>query len=56
MPKKEAWTVCQFKGGLGKNEGGVFEGGGVDTPMRTMRVVQNVNRNLYFVSKMTRIW
>ena len=24
-----AWTVCQFKGGLGKKEGGgVFEGGG----------------------------
>ena len=25
--KREAWTVCRFKGGLGKKEGGgVFEG------------------------------
>ena len=31
----EAWTVCQFKEGLGKKEGdGVSEG--VDTPMHTM--------------------
>ena len=29
-----AWTVCKFKGGLDKKEGGVFEG--VDTPMHTM--------------------
>ena len=29
---------------------------GVDTPMHTMRVVQNLKRNLFFVSKMTRIW
>ena len=35
--KRGAWTVCKFKGGLGKKEGGgVFEGG-VDTPMHTMR-------------------
>ena len=32
-----AWTVCRFKEGLGKKEGGgVFEGG-IDTPMHTMR-------------------
>ena len=33
-----AWTVCQFKGGLGKKEGGgVFEGGGGgDIPIHTM--------------------
>ena len=31
------WTVCRFKGGLGKKEGGgVFEGGGIDTLMHTM--------------------
>ena len=57
MPKKgglrefvdlrEAW---QERGG------GVFEEGGVDTPMHTMRVVQNLKRNLFFISKMTRIW
>ena len=30
LPEKGgAWTVCKFKGGLGKKEGdGVFEGGG----------------------------
>ena len=49
-----------YKGGgrVGKKEGGgVFEGGGrgVDTPMRTMSVLQNLKRNLFFVSKMTRI-
>ena len=28
LPKKGAWTVCRFKGGLGKKDGGgVFEGG-----------------------------
>ena len=27
LPKKrEAWTVCRFKGELDKKEGGVFEG------------------------------
>ena len=41
LPKKGggAWTVCQLKRGLGKNEeGGVFffGGGGVDTPMHNM--------------------
>ena len=38
--KRGAWAVCQFKGELGKKEGGggVFEGeGGVDTPMLTMK-------------------
>ena len=30
--------VCKFKGGLGKKEGGVFEG--VDTPMYTMKMVK----------------
>ena len=37
LPKKGgAWTVCRFKGGIGKKEGnGAFEGG-VDTPMHTM--------------------
>ena len=28
----------------------------VDTPMRTMKMVQNLKRNLFFVWKMTRIW
>ena len=28
LPKKgRAWTVCQFKGGLGKKGGGIIEGG-----------------------------
>ena len=42
MPKKGGvWTVCRFKGGLGKKERvGLFFGGGggrgVDTPMHTM--------------------
>ena len=26
LPKKGAWTVCWFKGGFGKNEGGGGEG------------------------------
>ena len=30
--------------------------GGIDTPMRTVRVVQYLKKTLYFVSKMTRIW
>ena len=29
---------------------------GIDTPMRTVRVVQYLKKTLYFVSKMTRIW
>ena len=35
--KRGAWTVCQFKGRLGKKEGVVFlrGEGGVDTPMHT---------------------
>ena len=38
MPKKGegAWRVWRFKGGLGKKEGDVFEGEGVDTPMHTI--------------------
>ena len=27
LKKWGAWTVCKFKGGLGKKEGGGFEGG-----------------------------
>ena len=30
------WTVCQFKGGVGKKEEVVFLREGVDTPMPTM--------------------
>ena len=60
MPKKgglEAWTVCRFiREGLGKKEGVVLLRGGVDTPMHTMKAVQNLKRNLFFVSEMTRIW
>ena len=33
--KRGAWTVCQFKGGLGKKEGLVFLRG-VDTLIHTM--------------------
>ena len=34
MPKKGTWTVCRFKGGLYKKEGGgsVFEGEGGSYP------------------------
>ena len=49
MPKKGAWTVCRFKGGLGKKEGdGIFEGGGggVDTPMHTMLLYYDSKSNL----------
>ena len=31
--KRRAWIVSQFKGGLGKKEGGDFEEGGFDTPI-----------------------
>ena len=34
-PILSAWTVCRFKGGLGKKRGVVFLRG-VDTPMHTM--------------------
>ena len=34
--KRGAWTVCRFKGELGKKEGVVFLRGEVDTPMHTM--------------------
>ena len=35
--KKGAWIVCRFKTKFGeKEEGDVFEGEGVDTPMHTM--------------------
>ena len=30
------WTVCRFKGKLGKKEGSDLFEGGVDTPMHTM--------------------
>ena len=36
--EREAWTVCRFKGGLGKKEeGGVFERE-FDTPIHTMLI------------------
>ena len=31
-----AWRIWRFKGGLGKKEGGIFEGEGVDIPMHTI--------------------
>ena len=34
--KRGAWTVCQFKGVLGKERGGGVLEGGFDTPMHTM--------------------
>ena len=34
--KRGAWSVCRFKGGLGKKEGVVFLRGWVHTPMHTM--------------------
>ena len=37
LPKKKGWKVCRLKGGLGKKEEcGIFEGEGGDTPMHTM--------------------
>ena len=36
LPKRGAWTVCRFKGGLARKRGVVFLRG-VDTPMNTMR-------------------
>ena len=34
-----AWTVSQFKGGLGKKEGvGVFDRDGVNTPIHTVLI------------------
>ena len=39
LPKRGAWKVCRFKGGLARKRGGVFEGrggGGVDTPIHNM--------------------
>ena len=37
--KRLAWTVCRFKGELGKKEGwDVLRGG--DTPMHTMRKME----------------
>ena len=61
MPKYRgvvaAWTVYRFiRGGAWQERGRWCFWGGADTPMRTMRVVQNLKRNLFFVSKMTRIW
>ena len=55
LHKKGAWTVCWFKGGLGKKEGsGIFEGGLI--PQCTLWVVKNLKKNLFFISEMTRIW
>ena len=46
LPKNggRAWTVSWFKGGgIGKKEeGGVFEGGGIDTPMPTMIILSHL--------------
>ena len=57
LPKKgEAWTVCRFITGVLTKKKEVVFLREIDTPMRTMRVVQNLERNLFFVSKMTRIW
>ena len=41
--KRRAWTVSQFKGGLGKKEGGVFEEGGFDTPIHIVGQVWLAN-------------
>ena len=51
-----AWAVYQFKGGLARKRWYFLGGQGVDTPRYTMRVVQNLKGNLFFVSKGTRIW
>ena len=46
--KSGVWTVCKFKGGLGKKERVVLlRGGRVDTPMHTM-AIKLVYKNLYF--------
>ena len=37
LKRRGAWTVCRFKGALGKKEEFVFEGG-VDIPMHTMAI------------------
>ena len=45
-----AWTVCRFKGGIGKKEGGgVFERG-TDTPMHTM-ILEGSCQMLAFISQ-----
>ena len=56
------------KRGKGLDSLSIYKGGGlarkkevvflrrVDTPMRTVRVVQNLKWNLFFVSKKTRMW
>ena len=57
MPKKgKLGQFVDLRGAWKERGGGAFEGGGVDTPMYSMRMVQNLKRNLFFVSKMTRIW
>ena len=53
MPKKESLSI--YKGGAWQERRRWPFWGEVDTPMYTMRVVQNLKRNLFFVSKMTRI-
>ena len=56
LPKKGGLgQFVDLRGTLARKRGWCFWGG-VDTPMRSMRVVQNLKRNLFFVSKMTRIW
>ena len=46
--KRRTWTVCRFKGGLGKKEGGFFEGG-VDTPMHTIIILLLWLSTLFFL-------
>ena len=48
--KREAWTVCRFKGGLGKKErGSVFEEG-IDTRMHTMTSFKIYVTALYLIA------
>ena len=51
----EGSRKTNMEDGAWQERGGGVSEGGVDTPMHTMRVVQNLRRNLLFVSKMTRI-
>ena len=53
--KRELDSSLIYKGGLARKKEVVFLRG-VGIPMCTMRVVQNLKRNLFFVSKMIRIW
>ena len=39
LSKRGAWTLCQFKGGLARKRGGVFEREGrLDIPIHTMEI------------------